>query len=79
MCVAEVLTRVFDVFVSSVKRRSSPKPSVRLRTSTKTRSLPAINTFACNVISYWEVNSRGYVVASDKRICLLCDTVFRGE
>ena len=74
--------------------RSSPAPSVRLLPaqnafvgSDKRICLQwqyyymdgDSNTFACNVISYSEVNSRGYVVAIDKRVCLQCDVVFGGE
>ena len=49
--------RAFSLFVSSAKC-SSPDQH-------KTRSLLAINAFACRVISCSEVNSRGYLVASD--------------
>ena len=45
----------------------------------KTRSLLAINAFACNVISYSEVNSRGYVIVGNKRVCLQCDILLGGE
>ena len=55
MCVAKARMHVFKVFVSSAK--CSPPDQH------KTHSLLAINAFACNVISYSEVNSRGYVVA----------------
>ena len=43
----------------------------------------AINAFVFSVVSYiymyLEVSSRGYLVASDKCVCLLCIIVFRGE
>ena len=71
VCVAEVRTHVFNMFISSAKR-SSPDQH-------KTRSLIARNAFACSVISYSEVNSRGYVVASNNRVCPQCDIVFGGE
>ena len=35
--------------------------------------------FICGVISYLEVNSRGYLVASDEHACLQCDIAFEGE
>ena len=82
VCVAEFRTCVFNVFVSNARFQRirlqranafvSSAKSVRLRTSMhKTRSLLAINAFACNVISYSEVNSmRLCLVASDKQVCL---------
>ena len=63
--------RAFNVFVFSAKFLSPDQH--------KTCSLLTINLFACSVISYSEGNSRGYVVASDNRICLQCDIVFGGE
>ena len=38
-----------------------------------------IKVFICSVMSSSEVNSRGYLVSSDKRVCLQCDIVFGGE
>ena len=45
----------------------------------KTRSSLAINPFVCSVISYSEVSSKGYLVTSDKRVCLQYDIVLGGE
>ena len=45
----------------------------------KTRSSLAINAFVCSVISYSEVSSRGYLVASNKCVCMQCDIVLGGE
>ena len=45
----------------------------------KTRSSLAINAFVCSVISYLEVSSRGYLVASNKCVCMQCDIVLGGE
>ena len=92
MCVAEVRTCVFIVFVSSIKwvylqcqecSSSVPEEIVSSTKSVhlqhKTFSPIVINLFVCSAISYSEVSSRGYLDASDKSICLYCDTVFGRE
>ena len=79
VCVAEVQMRVSNMFVSSTK-------SVRLQGQKrscldqhKTRSSLAINVFVCSVISDSEVSSRGYLVATNKYVCMQCDIVLGGE
>ena len=79
MCVAGVRSRVFNVFVSSAKRVCLQRQMCSFPDQHKMRSSLAINAFGCSVILYSEVSSRGYLVASDKRICLQCDIVFGGE
>ena len=79
VCVAGVRSCVFNVFVSSAKRVCLQRQKCSSPDQHKTRSSLAINEIGCSVMLYSEVSSRGYLVTSDKRVCLRCDIVFGGE
>ena len=84
VCVIEVRMHFFNTFVSSAKAFISSTKRVRLEHQNvclqhKMRSLLVINRFVCSVISYLEMSSRDYLVTSEERVCLQCDTAFGGE
>ena len=62
--------RVFVVFISSVKRIHLQRQKCSSPDQHKTRSSLAINTFVCSAMSYFEVSRGGYLVASNKQVCL---------
>ena len=65
VCIDGVWIRIFNMFVSSMKRVRLQCQKCSSLHQHKTRSLLAINVFVCSVISYSKVSSRGYLVASD--------------
>ena len=79
MCVAGVRTAHFQRVCLQLETRPSPVPKVFVSRPAQNASSLAINAFVCSVIPYSEVSSRGYLVASDKRVCLqrviLCSEV----
>ena len=79
VCVAEVRTRVFNVFVSSAKRVRLQRQRLVSRQAQNAFVAIAISAFVCSVISHSEVSSKGYLVASNERICMQCDIVLGGK
>ena len=82
--VAEARTHVFNMFVSSAKVFVSSMKPVRLQHQ-KCLS-PAQSAFVASnkpvhqqCDSYLEVTSRYYLIASDERIRLQCEVMFRGK
>ena len=86
MYVAEVRTHVFIVFVSSAERVRLQRQkyiivssAISDRLQHKTGLSLVISSFVCSAISYLEVSSRGGLIASDERVRLQCNIVFRVE
>ena len=84
VCVVKIRTHVFNVFVSSNKEfvssnkefvststkcvRVQRQKCLSLQYKTRLSVATAINLFVCSVISYLELNSRDYLVASDEHV-----------
>ena len=64
---------VRNAFICSAKCVHLQRQNCSSLDQDKTCSSLVINAFVCIVISYSEVNSRGYLVTGDKCACLQCD------
>ena len=78
VCVTEIRLYVFNVFVSSTevfvytsaKRVHVQRQNAHPQHKTCSAVAIVINLFVCSVISYLEMNSRDYLVASNEHIRL---------
>ena len=70
-----LLLRISHFFYNLLRQNSSPHYLIKsVHVQHKMCLLLVINMLVCSLISYLEVSSRDYIVTSNKRISLQCDT-----